>query len=96
MNAPNARRVPSVLAGVLAMAASMTALATVVVSDFAEAAERPEVMLSDDLTPQAPVKVAKIEHKVIDEPTFDEILEMPVQKKIGKKRRLDFGAFEGY
>lgn len=77
------------------MAASLTALATVVVSDFAEAAERPEVMLADDLTPRAPVKIAKIEHKVIDEPSLEELLEQkPMVKK--KKRRLDFGAFEGY
>jgi hypothetical protein len=76
------------------MAASLTALATVVVSDFAEAAERPEVMLADDLAPQAPVKIAKIEHKVIEEPSLDELLEQkPIVKK---KRRLDFGAFEGY
>jgi hypothetical protein len=94
MKAPNARRVPSVLAGVLAMAASLTALAAIVVSDFAEAAERPEVMLSDELAPRTPVKVAKIEHKVIDAPDFEELL-MP-QPKAGKKKRLNFGAFEGY
>lgn len=80
------------------MAASLTALATVVVSDFAEAAERPEVMLADELTPQAPVKIAKIEHKVIEEPSLEDLgLELPMPKPgPSKKKRLNFGSFEGY
>lgn len=93
MNAPNARRVPSVLAGVLAMAASLTALATVVWSDYSEAAQEPAVMLADDLTPSVPVKVAKIEHKVAE---LEDIPMLPPEKPMKKKRRLDFGAFEGY
>jgi hypothetical protein len=78
------------------MAASITALATVVWSDYSEAAEGPEVMLADDLAPAAPVKVAKIEHKVVDD--FEDELPLlpPKPMKVSKRKRLDFGAFEGY
>ncbi len=96
MNAPNARRVPSVLAGVLAMAASITALATVVWSDYSEAAQEPAIELADDLAPAVPVKVAKIEHKVVADDFDDLGLELPKPMKVSKKKRLNFGAFEGY
>jgi hypothetical protein len=92
MTPSNARRVPSILAGVLAMAASLTAMATVIWSDLAEASEPAQVMLADDVVAPKPVKLAKIEHKQVDE--FED---EPVAKKpIKKKRRLDFGSFEGY
>jgi len=81
------------------MAASMTALATVVWSDFAEAAEPAQVMLADELTAPQPVKLAKIEHK---QPSEEELmladLEAEQQKPVkkNKRKRLDFGSFEGY
>lgn len=79
------------------MAASMTALATVIWSDFAEAAEPAQVMLADEVTAPQPVKLAKIEHKPLpeDELLADIDLPRPIKKKPGK-RRLDFGSFEGY
>ena len=76
------------------MAASMTALVTVVWSDYAEASESAQVEFSDELTDAQPVKLVKIEHK---QP--DELLEfgMPQPMKVGKRKgRLNFGSFEGY
>lgn len=94
-----ARRVSSVLAGVLAMAASLTAMATVIWSDIAEASEPAQVLLADDVVAPKPVKLAKIEHKQVEEPSLVMPFEdesMPVKKPTKKKRRLDFGSFEGY
>ena len=84
------------------MAASLTALATVVWSDFAEAAAEPQVALADDVQTPTPVKVTKIQHQVVDD-SFDELLlepmmQMPPTGKPGKpsRRRLNFGSYEGY
>jgi hypothetical protein len=88
-----------VLAGVLAMAASLTALATVIWSDFAEAAQQ-QVVLSDELEPPTPVKLAKIQHAQEQEfmPVLfeDEFKPMPTKPGKPTKRRLNFGSFEGY
>lgn len=78
------------------MTASMTALATVVWSDFAEASEPARIELADDVLVQPPVKLAKIEHKVVEEDVFGEIDEPRPMKKAKRKGRLDFGSFEGY
>jgi hypothetical protein len=87
-----------VLAGVLAMAASMTALATVVWSDFAEASVLPQVELADDVLAPQPVKMTKIEHKPAALADLLDALEMAQPMKKGKRKggRLDFGSFEGY
>ena len=65
MSPSTARRVPKVIAGVLAMAASLTALATVAWSDFAHASEvlPPTELLVDDVPEAPPVKLTKVEHK---------------------------------
>ena len=82
------------------MAASLTALATVVWSDFAEAAAEPQVALADDVQTPTPVKVTKIQHRdeTLDELLLEPMMEMPPTGKPGKpsRRRLDFGSFEGY
>ena len=78
------------------MTASMTALATVVWSDFAEASEPAQTMLADDVLVQPPVKLAKIEHKVVEDDVLAEIDEPRPLKKSKRKGRLDFGSFEGY
>lgn len=95
MSTPNSRRVTSVLAGVLAMAASTTALATLCWSDFAQASELQHIELADDVMVPPPVKVAKIEHKRQLEKAFPRAMREP--RKMGKRKaRLDFGSFEGY
>ena len=97
MSPSTARRVPSVLAGVLAMAASLTALATVIWSDFAEAAQD-QVVLSDEMESPTPVTLSKIQHAAgpdLDAMLLEPAMELP--SKPGKpKRRLNFGSFEGY
>ena len=88
------------------MAASVTALGTVIWSDLADAAEPMQMELSDDLTVQQPVKLAKVEHKqTLNEAAFEQLLLEPSMtngnpkpSKLAKRksRRLDFGSFEGY
>lgn len=79
------------------MAASLTAMATVIWSDLAEASEPAQVLLADEVVAPKPVKLAKIEHKQVEEVMPFEDEPMPVAKKPAKKkRRLDFGSFEGY
>ena len=70
------------------MGASLTALATVVWSDFAEAAPAQE--LSDEVAAPTPVKLVKLQHA----PQVDELL-IPLEE-LPRKRRLNFGSFEGY
>lgn len=75
------------------MAASVTALATVVWSDLAEASQAPQVLLADELPVVAPVKLAKVDYaKANAEAELEELME----KKRARKRRIDFGNFEGY
>ena len=79
------------------MAASMTALGAVIWSDSAQANEPMPVELADDVTPATPVKLAKIEHKPVeDELLADLEIPEPTKKPMKRKRRLDFGSFEGY
>ena len=52
------------------MAASLTALTTVVWSDLAEASQQPQSEFSDDLADPQPVKMSKVEFIV------DEIMKM--------------------
>jgi hypothetical protein len=75
------------------MTASLTALATVVWSDLAEASVVTQEQLADEVPAPSPVKVSKIQHK--EELDLSEILEQPRPMKPGK-RRLNFGSFEGY
>ena len=79
------------------MAASLTALATVIWSDFAEAAQE-QAVLSDDQESPTPVKLSKIAHNTgpdLDALLLEPAMEMPSEP--GKpKRRLNFGSFEGY
>ena len=96
-------RVPKVIAGVLAMAASLTALGTIVWSDLAQATEAPAQVefVADDVAPASPVKMTKVEHKEAspsdDDLFFSELLmgkPMPTGKP--RKGRVNFGHFEGY
>lgn len=96
-----ARRVPSVIAGILAIAASVTALSTVIWSDFADAAEPTQLELADDVVAPRPVKLAKIEHKptLLDDPMFDFTMENALNRpsRVSKRNsRINFGSFEGY
>jgi hypothetical protein len=76
-------RLLRVVTGVLAMAASLTALAAVVRSDIAQASRGPQVQLADELPTPTPVTMTKISYPPEEEPElFDE--------------RVDFGSFEGY
>ncbi len=77
------------------MAASMTALGTVIWSDFAQAGEPTQVELADEVTPATPVKLAKIEHKPVEDELLADVPE-PSKKPMKRKRLLDFGSFEGY
>ncbi len=74
------------------MAASLTALATVIWSDFAQASQQPQVELSDELIAPPPVKTSKIEHT--PDP-FEEVL-LRLEKPRPSKRSSRFGSFEGY
>jgi hypothetical protein len=95
MTPTRTRRLSSVIAGCVAMAASLTALGAIVVSDIAEARDSREVF-DDELPAASPVKVSKVSVKA-EEPALDEIFEpvMPKPRK-GKRATIDYGAFEGY
>jgi hypothetical protein len=94
-------RVPKILAGVLAMTASLTALGTIVWSDLAQATEAPQVeeFVADDVAPSSPVKMTKVEHKEA-QPSDDDLFlsDLLGEKPSGKPRkgRVNFGHFEGY
>jgi len=91
----------------LALVGSLTGLAAVVAADVAQAQDEVVTSRLDDSqvlakhTRVMPVRVAK--HDTGDEALADELgLELPVKVmkpvkgKKGKKRRIDFGRFEGY
>ena len=93
------RRLPSVIAGCLAIAASLTTMGVIVVSDIAEA--RKSAGLSDELPEVEQVKMTPRRVQVIElQDPFDSEEAMKaasgIFKPSSKKRRLDFGAFEGY
>ena len=75
------------------MAASLTALATVIWSDLAQASQQPQVQLSDELSEAPPVKTSKIEHAVPPD-LIDELMKMDSPRP--GKRKARFGSFEGY
>lgn len=75
-----------VLAGVLAVLSSLTALSAIVWSDVAHANPAPIEVLSDELEPSPPVEMTKI--KVLPEPKPDPLF--------GFGGVLNAGTFEGY
>ena len=84
------RRVPSLVAGVLAMLASLTALGAVIWSDLAEASQdAAPVLEADEPAAPRPVTLQKLEYP--PEPELPEFEPPPRPLK----RRL-FGRFEGY
>ncbi len=79
------------------MAASVAALATVIWSDLADAAEPAKIELADDLVAPQPVKLAKVEHKqTLDQAIFEPAMEPSKASKPKRKSRINFGSFEGY
>jgi hypothetical protein len=90
----SARRVPAVIAGVLAMLASVAAMAAVVVSDIAETSVETE-LIADDLPAVTPVKMTKVEVKPELEDPFPDF-DLPVMKETKRGKRVNFGSFEGY
>lgn len=107
MTPTRTRRLSTVIAGCVAMAASLTALGAIVIADVAEAKEVSDVTLLDDALPLAPpVKVTKLVAKAEPEPTLEELLQpfdepLPAKsvksaKRSKRKPPIDFGAFEGY
>lgn len=87
------RKAPTMVAAAVAMAASMSVMAAVVVADIAEARATESVdQLDDALTPASPVTIRKlkIEAPVVLEDFDDEDLK-PV-----KRKGIRFGRFEGY
>ncbi|MBL8917181.1 MAG: hypothetical protein JNM17_41135 [Archangium sp.] len=83
------------------MAASLTALGAIVVSDIAEAKETRDVAVIDDELPVAvPVKMTKVAVKAAEPDPFEQMLQdqMELSKpRPGKRnRKIDFGSFEGY
>jgi hypothetical protein len=94
-------RVPKVVAGVLAMAASLTALGTIVWSDLAQATEAPQIEIADDVPSASPVKMMKVEHNRA-QPSDDDLFlsellgEKPMPAGKPRKGRVNFGHFEGY
>ena len=84
MTPPRKHRLPAVLAGCLAVAASLTALGTILVSDIAQA--RDTVELGDDPSQPQPVKMSKVKVLPEFEPDLD-LIEEPDHM---------YGNFEGY
>lgn len=78
------------------MAASMTAMATVVWSDLAEASVlAPQVELADEVPSPSPVKLRKVEHH--EDALLDDLrLELGQKPQPGSRKRVRFGNFEGY
>lgn len=104
MTPTRTRRLSSVIAGCVAMAASLTALGAIVVADIAEARETSDVAVLDDALPVAPpVKLSKVAVKAAEADPFEDLLQDQLEQSkprpaLGKKkpRKIDFGSFEGY
>lgn len=90
------RKRPTMVAAAVAMAASMSVMAAVVVADIAEARATESVeQLDDELSPPSPVTIRKV--KVEAPATIDVLVdddEAPRPRKRIKK--VSFGRFEGY
>lgn len=83
------------------MVGSLTAMATIVVSDIAEAGSPPEVQVQADAPEPKPVKMSKVDRRAeLDLDSLDELQPVPVKEpprpRAKKKRAVDFGRFEGY
>ncbi|MFT3711725.1 MAG: hypothetical protein QM817_29150 [Archangium sp.] len=101
MTPTRTRRLSTVIAGCVAMAASLTALAAIVVSDIAEARPSQDMaMIDDEVAPAPPVKVTKVavqpEGPSIEDMLMLEPPDMPMPPKGKGKRRVNYGSFEGY
>lgn len=98
MTPTRTRRLSTVIAGCVAMAASLTALGAIVVSDIAEARPSQDMaMIDDEVAPSPPVKVTKVEVKQEEFPSLEDLLLEPPMPSKGKgKRRVNYGSFEGY
>lgn len=101
MTPTRTRRLSSVIAGCVAMAASLTALGAIVVSDIAEAKESREAVFDDEVQAAPPVKLTKVAVKAAEPDPFLEMLDQQIMEvskpRPGKKgRKIDFGSFEGY
>ena len=93
LNETRTRKAPTMVAAAVAMAASMSVMAAVVVADIAEARATESVeQLDDALTPASPVTIRKLK---IEAPVELDILQ-PEEVKPNTRRRLRFGRFEGY
>ena len=94
------RKAPTMVAAAVAMAASMSVMAAVVVADIAEARATESVdQLDDTLTPSSPVTIRKlkIEAPVIledDDNGSDDDFHDGVKRV--KPKAVRFGRFEGY
>jgi hypothetical protein len=87
------RKAPTMVAAAVAMAASMSVMAAVVVADIAEArATEPVDQLDDALTPQSPVTIRMLKFKA---PVVLEELDEEEVKPV-KRKGIRFGRFEGY
>ncbi|MDP3237441.1 MAG: hypothetical protein Q8N26_31935 [Myxococcales bacterium] len=87
------RKAPTMVAAAVAMAASMSVMAAVVVADIAEArATEPVEQLDDALTPASPVTMRKLKFEApIPLDAFDDDEVRPT-----KRKGIRFGRFEGY
>ncbi len=104
MTAPS--RLPAVIAGCFAIAASLTTMGVIVVSDIAEARESSDLSTLSDELPEVPlVKMTPTRVAVEPELQLLEPFEGEEAQKAasgifkrgkGKKARVNFGAFEGY
>jgi hypothetical protein len=93
---PRPRKAPTMMAAAVAMAASMSVMAAVVVADIAEArATEPVEQLDDELTPASPVTIRKVKIEapveILDLDDFGDDDVKPV-----KRKGIRFGRFEGY
>jgi hypothetical protein len=105
MTAPS--RLPAVIAGCFAIAASLTTMGVIVVSDIAEARESSDLSTLSDELPEVPLvkmtptRVAVEPELQLMDPFGDSEEAQKAASGIfkrgkGKRARVNFGAFEGY
>lgn len=95
LNEPRLRKAPAALAAAVAMAASMSVLAAVVVADIAEARATESVEQLDDVLPlSSPVTITKIKIQAPVPEAVDLVVEDPRPRK--RLKQINFGRFEGY
>lgn len=93
---PTPKRRFSLVAGTLAMAASVTAFAALICADVAEASAPKPAVVKKNVQQAATQRIEENTQAEVPVDPFEEPVSPPTKTAKKKGKRVDFGHFEGY